>query len=549
MNRKLVTLAIATLLLFGGRMAGADDELSPPETVLTSADRIDGKAIMDLICAARADSALTVLREDRYAKSSDPLVFLLTARAMRDQMSDEDDNKDLIKADTEPIIKILEHAAELCDRALDQKSADPMFYYYRGRANLAKAQMHVLTRGYWSAGRSAASAKGDLEHFLDIQPDNADAQGDLGAFLYFADTLPGVVKFISKMLFIPGGDRERGLQMLHYAATHDGTFVVDYQIALAAIDLIFEGRFERGATAMEALIDKYPYYTRLVEPFGVMAPLYPTRIREFERLEDRTVGRHMAQGTVDWSLVKRMQLHRSYLNMFFGTPQTAYFELTSLVDNPVSRPDWMLPLAMINLAHLQAKGGQVEEARSALEHVLENDAMSHYHDLAGDLLSSMKDHPWKTVDLGDLDFIASIYNLRLSAAREGLAAYRARYGTDVLYYFYLGELELLAENFVASARAYGNCLGIEVYGGDQTYQMFACMRIGEMHGHEGRYKEAREFFEQAKSYTHAGYLFDFMLAARTHFYELLEEGTITAQPSLLLQQSMTPQNLPLSDNR
>jgi tetratricopeptide (TPR) repeat protein len=119
----------------------------------------------------------------------------------------------------------------------------------------------------------------------------------------------------------------------------------------------------------------------------------------------------------------------------------------------------------------------------------------------------------------------------------------------VLYYFYLGELELLTENFVASARAYNDCLSIEVYGGDQTYQMLASMRVGEIHGHEGRYNKARDYYEKAAEYSHAGYLFDFMLQSRRHFYELLDDGTIKTDPTLLLQQSMIEPGPPLTDNQ
>lgn len=510
---------------------------------------VDAAAMMDLICLGRPDSVLTLLDTEEGGRSPDALAELLIARALRDQLSDEDDDKGRIERDAQPILEHLERAIALCDKSLEHASPDPRYYYYRGRAYLGKAQIHTLTRSYWGAGRSASHAKHDLEKFLETEPNHPDAQGDLGAFLYFADTLPGIVKFLGKLLFIPGGNRERGLQMLEYAATHDGAFSSDYQVALAAIYLIFEGRFEEGAVAMEQMIERYPDYSRLVEPYGVLAPLYPTRLRQFQRLEDSVIARHLGRGSdlVDWSLVKRIQLHRSYNNMFFGHPQRALFELSSLVEKPTPRPDWMLPLAMINLGHLEAKRGDTGKARALFEQVKETDTMNHFHDLAGDLLDSFG-KPWKRIELADLDFIASIYDGSLQVAREGLAAYDAKYGRDPLYYFYLGETELFAQNFVAAAQAYGACLAVKVGGGDQSYQLFAATRLGEIHGHEHRYETACRYFDQAKQYTHAGYLFDFMLNSRKHYYELLRDGTIEQQPTLLLQ-SMSDYSTPLSTNR
>jgi tetratricopeptide (TPR) repeat protein len=526
---------------------GAQSDVEPPK--LEALDRIDARGMMDLLCDGRSDSVLAILNSPPYRNSGDPMVHLLISRALRDQLADEDDDKDQIEADAKPIMDSLDRAIAICDKALDQSSADPIYRYYRGRAWLGKAQIHTLTRSYWGAGRSAARAKGDLEEFLKIVPDHPGAQGDLGAFLYFADTLPGVVKFLSKLLFIPGGDRDRGLRMIEYAATHEGVFMSDYQVAIAAIYLLFEGRLEDGAVEMRKLIERYPYYTRLVEPFGVLAPLYPTRLREFQRLEDEVVRRHMSRGSklIDWSLVKRIRLHRTYSNMFFGQPQMALPELTSIVENPAPRPDWLLPLAIINRGHLYAKRGETETAKSEFERVLANDKMKHFHDLASGLVRSL-DTPWATVDLADLAFVGSIYDGDLRTANDGISAYDRKYGRDVLYYFYLGELKLFEQDFVAAARAYADCLEIEVYGGDQTYQMFSALRLGEIHGHENRYDMAADYIDKAAKYSHAGFLFDFLLHSRKRFYELLDNGTIDAQPTLLIEQSMSQHTPPLSTN-
>jgi tetratricopeptide (TPR) repeat protein len=547
-KRLLLTSVAGALSLLAFASPAVGD--SSTQSRLESPDRIDPQAMMALICAGRPDSVLTIANSPKYRDSADPLVHLLAARALRDLMCDEDADKDLIKLDAEPIHERLDRAIKICDKALEHQSPPLDYYYFRGRAWLGKAQLYTLTHSYWSAGRSAARAKGDLEHVLEEDPNNADAQGDLGAFLYFADTLPGVIKFLSKLLFIPSGDRERGLNMLHYAAQTGSRFSPDPEITIAAIYLLFEGRFEDGSVAMKRLIDLYPGYTRLVEPFGVVAPLYPTKIREFQSLEDRVIAYQMSkpQELVNWSLVKRIQLHRSYANMLFGYPQRAFFEISSMIENPVERPDWFLPLALVNRGHLYAKQGDEAAALQDFERILSNERMEHFHKLADGLVESLES-PWKHVALSDLDFVAAIYDGRLSAAREGLTAYHDKYHSDVLYFFYLGETEMMSRNFVDAARAYQSCIEQEVHGGDETYQLFAMTRLGEIHGHEGRYDTAAEYFDKATDFTHAGFLFDFMLHARKRYYELLEDGTIDVQPTLLLQQSMGGNTPPLTTNQ
>jgi tetratricopeptide (TPR) repeat protein len=519
----------------GGNTAAESQE---PYPAIKAPVTIDPYMIMDLMYSGRSDSALSVLDSDEYARSSDPMVYLLRARNIRDQLVDEDENKQLIKADAGVILAELDSAIVLCDAALEHKASDPIYLYYRGRAWLGKAQVYTLTRSYWSAGRSAGKAKRDLEKFLKYVPDHPGAQGDLGAFLYFADTLPGVIKFVSKLLRFPTGERDRGLELLQFAASHKGVFQGDYQVALAAIDLLFEGRLEHGADSMLALIDQRPGFTRLVEPFGVMAPLDPLRIREYQRVEDEVVATrlNMVDARVDWSLIKRIQLHRAYADMYFRSPNDALAEFTSFIDDPVARPDWALPLALINRGQLYAKSGRSEEALQALEMVVSREDMKHFHNVANNLIKSLE-KPWKTVNLDDLDFIGSIYDDDLEEAGAGIKEYGRLYGRDVIYYFYLGELEMFAQDFAAAQRAYETCLKIDVAGGDQSYQMFAALRLAEISGLEQRYKEAKQYVENSINYTHVGYLLDTMIHSRKRYFELMENGTLTEPPTLLLKQS------------
>ncbi|MFQ5510902.1 MAG: tetratricopeptide repeat protein [Candidatus Krumholzibacteriia bacterium] len=533
-------LVIAATFLFVAHPAGAtQSEKDTPEPLspsLRPAESINPYQIMDLICDGRSDSAMTILGDEPWATSRDPMVLLLKARVMRDQLPDEDNNKELLRDDVNRIHAVFDRVIELCDEATENGALDPKFRYYRARAHFGKAQLHTLTKGYWSAGRAGGRAKKDFEEYLRHVPDDPDAQGDLGAFLYFADAIPGVVKFFSKLLFFPSGDREKGLRMIEYAATNNGPFHSDYEIARAAIDLLFDGHLEKGITAMSALVDRYPNYTRLAEPYGVLAPLYPLKLREFQRIEDKSLARHLGRRGHDanWNLVKRMHLHRAFSDMFFLSPATAVFSFTTLIDNPVARPDWMLPLALLNRGILYAKSGRTTEAREAFSGVIESEEMKFFHDTAHKLLKGL-DEPYEVIELEELEFVGRIYDVRLAEASEGLERYRQNHGEDVIYHFYNGELNLVAQEFEAAARAYMAALDVEAPHIDQSYQMFAALRLAEIHGHEQRFRQAVDYIDEALKYTHAAHLFNFMVNARRRYYTLLDDGTLTDLPTMLFQ--------------
>jgi tetratricopeptide (TPR) repeat protein len=528
---------LGSLLFFSA--AGGDPVSEPPQEeppTIKPIESLDPYVIMGLIADGRSDSALTLLDEDSVATNRDPLALLMKSRAMRDRLADEDVDKNLVRKDTEPIHELLDRTIELCDNAMDHSASDPIYLYYRGRAELEKAQLYVLGRSLWTASRAARRGKGDLQEFLELRPEHPDAQGDLGAFLYFADTLPSIIKFFGRLLFIPSGDREKGFEMLQYAAASDGVFASDYDMALGVIYLIFEGRIEEGAQILIELSEKYPYYARLVEPLGVAAVMHPLRVREIETVMDDALTRHLGRGgtAVDWSLVKRVQSHRTYTDMLYSSPLRAMYQFETLTENPPERPDWVLPLAIINHGYLLAKSGRHADATTAFESVLEKGSMKHFHRTARDLTQSLE-QPWDAVTFDELDFVPLIYEGRTSDAMESLTEYQRQHGSDVLYHFYLGDLKVMEQRFEDAVEAYESALGLDVRGGDQLFQMLSALRIAEIKGHDHYYDEAKRMIEKSRQYIHANYVLDMLVRSRIRFYEMQDKGKLPHPPSLLIR--------------
>jgi tetratricopeptide (TPR) repeat protein len=523
---------VLVLLTAASGMAESVDDPPPPPFVT---DSFDPTGILALIYAGRTDSALTIIESCEQQTPNDPFVLLIKAKVLRERLNDEDNDKDRIRSGAEPVHSAIDRAIELCDEAIDQPDANPRFYFYRGYGWLGKAQLLVLTKSYWSAGRAASRGKSDLERYLETYPDDPDAQGMLGAYLYFADAIPGFVKFMAKLLFIPGGDRDRGFEMLEYGASHRGVFMEDYQVILAAVDLVFEGKFADGTSAFISLSGQYPYYTRLVEPIGVIAPFSPLRNRELAEVEVRAIADYfaIANPSRDWSIVQRLRLNRTFSEMYFGSPLDAMEQFASLIETPPEHPDWFLPIALLNLGYFRHKTGEKEKAQAAYETVKSSPEMEYYHSVAEVMLKSLNE-PVKTVHLDDLEFIGQIYDNHLGSAEAGLKRYKIAYGEDALYFFYAGDTEVFKQNFTAARNIFQQALECREYGGDQIYQMFAAIRLAEISGMAGQFDTARAYLDHATKYCYANYLINFMIRSRNRFYQLLDDGTIDTQPTLLV---------------
>lgn len=494
----------------------------------------DPKVVFDLTYISRPDSALAVLDQHHRNDPNDPFVLLLKAKVLRERLNDEDNDKNLINESTLPIHAVLDTAINICNEALDKDTVDPKYYFYRGYGWLNKAQLYVLTKGYWSAGRAAGRGKGDLERYLERYPDDPDALGMLGTYFYFADAIPNLVKLVAKLLLIPGGDREKGLEMLEYGATHEGLFTTDWRMVLAAVHLVFEGHFERGADEFAGLLEEYPRYTRLVEPLGVVAPMYPRRVREIEEAEIAALESQLAMDGkhIDWNLVKRMWLHQAFTNSYFGDVAGAMEQYQRLIEAPPDHPDWVLPISLLNHGYFEQRTGRIDAARTAYERVLAGDEMKFYHSAAKQMAASL-DAAHKSVPLEDMNFVSLIYRGQVAEASAGIEHYKKTHGEDALTDFYSGDLKLFAQDLSGAKNDFERAVERKEEGGDQIYQMFAALRLAELHGQDGDIREAIEILENSKKFCHANYLLDFLIRSRKRFYELVKDGKIDSRPALL----------------
>jgi tetratricopeptide (TPR) repeat protein len=507
---------------------------------------IQAKDILDQLYLGKSNRAISLAERYIELYPNDPLPCLMMARALRELLPEQDDNKELIKENASPIHDQLDKAIDLCERGLKTDDANMRLRFYRGWAWMFKAQLHALGGSYWSAGRAAAKGNKDLEKYISNHPDDPDAKGILGTFLYFADTLPSFIKIIKTLFLIPGGDREKGLDYLHYACSREGLLQTDHQIVLGAIYTIFEGRFEEGVNVFTNLLNRYPDYLRLVEPLAIVRTFYPGKIQYLQSIERNAIARSRqgADAGIHDETIQRLRYHRSYANMFFESPSLAIGEFSALIDEAPGRPDWLVPLSLVNLGCLYANAGQTDKAQAAFDQVLQNEEMKRFHDIASDMMKT-KDETNESLMAGDGSFIHNIYYLNPASAEAALQKYQSEKGPTVLYEFYRGETMLLSGNYEAASRHFQNALERDVPVFSQAYQMLAALRMAEIKGMQGDFRAAREHLDEGLDYYHKEFLIDMLIEGRKRFYERLEKGELEVDPTVLIANPLPHHTLPL----
>jgi tetratricopeptide (TPR) repeat protein len=89
---------------------------------------------------------------------------------------------------------------------------------YEGFAYALRARLEGLHDRDMATARAGKRMRAHLLRALELDPSLMDADLGVGIYNYFVDTLPGIVKFLSMFIGLPGGSRTEGLKQLQLCA-------------------------------------------------------------------------------------------------------------------------------------------------------------------------------------------------------------------------------------------------------------------------------------------------------------------------------------------
>lgn len=147
-------------------------------------------------------------------------------------------------------------------------------FFFLGAAYGARVQWRVLRGERLSAARDGKRIKENLERALALDPTLEDAHFGIGMYRYYADLVPTVLKFFRWLLFLPGGDRERGLAEMQQARER-GTLLrgeTDFQLHLVYI--WYENRIDEALALLDDLRGRYPHNPLFVQAAAEIHEVY-----------------------------------------------------------------------------------------------------------------------------------------------------------------------------------------------------------------------------------------------------------------------------------
>ncbi|MEE9292085.1 MAG: hypothetical protein V3U83_04050 [Acidobacteriota bacterium] len=188
---------------------------------------------LDLLHQGLYGPATQSFLELARAAPDDPQPQLLIAFTTwwRLLLNDDDSVQLHVRFDT-----AIQRVLELSESRLEADAGDVRALTLSGSAYILRSHVEAQRKKYFRAARSARRGKKQLERALKNDPSQIDALFTLGAYNYYADKVPMIVKGLRFILFMPGGNAERGLDHLRMVASSKGLFRTDARILLAIIE-------------------------------------------------------------------------------------------------------------------------------------------------------------------------------------------------------------------------------------------------------------------------------------------------------------------------
>jgi tetratricopeptide (TPR) repeat protein len=140
-------------------------------------------------------------------------------------------------------------------------------WFYLGGAYGARVQWRVLRGERLAAARDGKRIKDALEKALALDPALHDAWFGVGLYHYYADVAPAAAKVLRWLLFLPGGDRVKGLQEMLRARDQGALLRSEADYQLHVLYLWYEDDAERALDLLEGLRARHasnPHFLQLI---------------------------------------------------------------------------------------------------------------------------------------------------------------------------------------------------------------------------------------------------------------------------------------------
>ena len=260
-------------------------------------------------------------------------------------------------------------------------------------------------------------------------------------------------------MFMPTGDRARGLRMIELAETGQSPKAEDFRTLAMTINVVFEGRWEEGLPQALRLQEDYPAYARMVLPLSAMRLLAPglgdDLTARIEVSEAVVASRPLEE--VDIASVWMSRTYTAWIDRLLLGPAQAEKGFAAIVAAAPTEPDWVADFA----------ARQLEE-------------------LAADRADGVPD-----------ELVAAVWTVPVDSLAQVVSELEKLADSSLRAAFFAAEGHLRMNDTAKAERLYRKVATSDGPDHLEPFRMVASARVGEIKALTGNYRSASRWYERA----------------------------------------------------
>ena len=165
----------------------------------------------------------------------------------------EDESRD------ERFLSALDRVIDQCDSILDLDGKNVEAIFFKGGALGFQGRLRFHRNDYLGAANAGRKALPLVETAYELDPTNADILLGTGIYNYYADVIPNEYPWVKPLLlFIPPGDKQKGIAQLEQAAREGRYASIEATYFLMQIEFYYERQYDRVLELAHSLVRRFP---------------------------------------------------------------------------------------------------------------------------------------------------------------------------------------------------------------------------------------------------------------------------------------------------
>ena len=153
----------------------------------------------------------------------------------------------------------LDHVVAMCDSILDIDEQDVGAVFFKGGAIGFQGRLRFHRNDYLAAADAGRRALPLVQIAAELAPENYDILLGSGIYNYYADVIPREYPFLKPLLlFVPPGDRDKGIGQLTQAAERGQYASIEASYFLMQVYFFYERDYGKALAIARRLHERFP---------------------------------------------------------------------------------------------------------------------------------------------------------------------------------------------------------------------------------------------------------------------------------------------------